>query len=465
MVDLPGVAEQLPGAPLTVLDEADSGLIQRSVTAEGVRVLTQRAPVGRAATVGVAVPVGSRDESTAQAGASHFLEHLLFKGTGRRSALEISAAIDAVGGDLNAFTGKEYTCYYARVLDRDVPLALDVLLDMVLDATLAEHDIDSERQVVISEIAMYDDDPASVAQEMFTEQVFAGSPLAPPIAATAEQIAVLPAAAIRGHYRRWYQPKNLAVVAAGRIDHEAVVDSVAQALARYRPDGVGADAVTLPRRVADRGLQVPQSPPAEVTSRVRTRDVEQSNVVTGGVAINRTDPRKYALAVLNSAVGGGMSSRLFQQVREQRGLAYTVQSFTTLYSDTGSFGVFTATAPDSLDEALTVIGDVLDEVAREGITDDELHRGIGQACGGLVLAREEPSARMVQLAEAELITGSLTPVSEALSRLEGVTHDAVAEVAQTVLGAPRHVAVVGPGDPTPQRDAATQPMADHQEDA
>lgn len=469
MVDLPEAQGQHPGETLTVLDEADSGLIQRSVTPEGVRVLTQTNAVGRAVTIGVAVPVGSRDESADVAGASHFLEHLLFKGTRRRSAMEISSAIDAVGGDLNAFTGKEYTCYYARVLDRDVPLAIDVLLDMVLDATLADDDIASERDVVISEIAMYDDDPATVAHEMFAEQVFAGSPLAPPIAATAEQIAALPAHAIREHYRRWYRAANVAVVAAGRVDHQAVRDGVTAAVARYRDAGgdlgVGGG---VPRRgeVARNGVATSADRVVEAPGVIsRVRDIEQANLVLGGRSINRMDSRRFALGVLNTVLGGGMSSRLFQQVREERGLAYSVQSFTTLYSDAGSFGVFTATAPSSLDEALSVISSVLDDVARGGITDDELHRGIGQASGGIVLAREESSARMVHLAEAELITGTVTSLTDVLAKIEAVSQDDLAEVAQFVLAAPRHLALVGPPTSVGDRDGgAGAGASDNQED-
>lgn len=448
---LPDPGEQPPGETRTLLDDADSGVVQRTVVSGGVTVLTEAGGAGRAVTVGIAVPVGSRDESPELAGASHFLEHLLFKGTARRSALEISAAIDAVGGDLNAFTGKEYTCFYARVLDRDLDLALDVLVDMMLSSRLATADIDSERSVVLAEIAMNDDDPAGMAHELFSAEVFGGTPLADPISGTAVSITDMSAEGVRSHYRRWYAPGNLAVVAAGRVDHEQVVAGVHRGLAA----AAAAQADSSPAEAADDASEPPRTRrvvagdpgltlPTAAKTVLRDRDIEQANIVLGFPALARTDPRRYALGVFNAVVGGGMSSRLFQRVREERGLAYSVHSFSSMYSDAGAFAVYAGTAPEHLTETLDVTAAVLDEVRARGLTADELNRGRGQYRGGLLLSREESSARMVVLAEAELITGRLIPVAQTLTAIEAVTDDEVHEVAELICAGPRHVSVVGP---------------------
>jgi predicted Zn-dependent peptidase len=401
-------------------------------------VLTESSGSGRSVTFGVAVPVGSRDEGEGSHGASHFLEHLLFKGTSRRSALEISASIESVGGELNAFTSKEYTCFYARVLDRDAHLAVDVLLDLVTSALLTDSDIESERDVVIEEIAMHDDDPSGVAHEVFAAQVFAGTALAASITGTQRDIADMETEAVRAHYQRWYALDNLTLVGAGRLDHHDILGAVEDSLSRVghkrRRDPV-------PRRFA---APAPIGPAIEPGRWTTVRPTEQVNVVLGTGGVSRLDPRRYAASVFNAAIGSGMSSRLFQRVREERGLAYSVQSFTSMYSDAGAFGVYAGTSPARAEEALELIAQVLDEAQAEGFSDDEIERGKGQLRGGLVLGREESSSRMVALAESEVITGRLMSLSDSLALIDSVSASDVADMAQMLASGPRLVSTVGP---------------------
>ena len=444
MVALPAPGEQRPGRARTLIDDPYTGVVRRSVLDSGVRVLTGAMPGTRGVTLGVAVPVGSRDERGRYAGASHFLEHLLFKGTRKRSALEISASIESVGGDLNAFTGKEYTCFYARVRDQDAALALDVLLDMVVDSLVTAADVDLERGVVLEEIAMAEDDPGGCAAEDFAELAFQGSPLAAPIIGTVDTIAAMTRADVRRHYRSWYRPQTLAVVAAGAVDHRSVVAAAGEALAGWE----AAPTDVRGRRAGDTAAAAAASVDGSASNAVtvRTRDTEQVNVVTGVAGIARGDERRYALAVLNAVLGGGMSSRLFQSVREERGLAYSVHSFVNSYSDRGVVGVYAGCSPEKLMDTLEVIDEVLEGVAAHGLTPAELERGRGQLRGSMVLGQEEGSARMTALAEAELITGNVRSLDEMLAEVDKVTVDDVAALAAELWQRPRRTSVVGPLD-------------------
>lgn len=287
---------------------------------------------------------------------------------------------------------------------------------------------------------MHEDDPSGVAQELFAGLVFAGSPLADPVIGTAAGIAGMPQEVLRAHYERWYHPHNIVVTAAGGLDHEAVVETVARGVDRWPSRSVAA--VTRPgAREAAPGEGLPLVVPAQT---MRHRHTEQVNLVTGFPGIPRGDERRYAFAVLNAALGGGMSSRLFQEVREKRGLAYSVGCVAPRYSDAGAFGVYAGASPARREEALSVIDEVLDDVRRNGLTDDELARGQGQARGGLVLAMEESSARMTALGDAELVTGRYVPVAEAIAGIDSVTAEQVAELASVLLSGPRVTSVVTP---------------------
>jgi predicted Zn-dependent peptidase len=412
--------------------------VASTVLSGGLRVVTETLPTVRSAAFGIWAGVGSRDEDAAHAGATHYLEHLLFKGTKRRSALDISAAMDAVGGELNAFTGKEYTCYYARVLDADLPLAIDILSDMVTSSLVTPKDVDAERGVILEEIAMNDDDPSDTAHEAFTAQLFGDTPLGRPILGTADSINAITREQIREHYVARYLPPDLVVAAAGNLDHDTVAAHVERA---FGPAEAGDAEPAAPRLSGPR-----RQAPAGTGVRLVSRGIEQANMVLGCEGLSRTDERRFALGVLNAALGGGMSSRLFQEVREKRGLAYSVYSFASQHADTGMWGVYVGCLPSKADEVLTICQEEIGKVIAGGLTDAELARGKGQLRGSLVLGLEDPSSRMSRLGKSELVYPRLEPVEEILASIEAVTHDDVRQVAVDVLSQPKALAVVGPFD-------------------
>jgi predicted Zn-dependent peptidase len=414
--------------------------VSRTVLPGGLRVVTEVLPAVRSVALGIWVGVGSRDEDVAHAGATHYLEHLLFKGTRRRTALEISAEMDAVGGEMNAFTAKEYTCYYARVLDADLPLAVDVLSDMVTSSLITPKDVDAERNVVLEEIAMNEDDPSDTVHEAFTAKLFGDTPLGRPILGTVDSINAITRDQIFEHYQARYTPEHLVVAAAGNLDHETVVRLVAQA---FGPVLDRAAEPAPPRLNAGRGDFGAR---AGVGTTLVSRGIEQANLVLGCEALARTDDRRFALGVLNAAFGGGMSSRLFQEVREKRGLAYSVYSFSAQHADTGMWGIYVGCLPAKADEVLAICAEEVARVIDGGLTDAELARGKGQLRGSIVLGLEDPSSRMSRLGKAELVYPRLEPVNEVLAAIDAVTHDDVRAIAAEVLTRPKALAVVGPFD-------------------
>ncbi len=423
--------------------------VRRSVLPGGLRVITESLPAVRSASFGIWAGVGSRDEDERHVGATHYLEHLLFKGTARRSALDISAAIDAVGGELNAFTAKEYTCYYARVLDADLPLAIDVLCDMMTGSLLEDSEVEAERSVILEEIAMTDDEPSDTVHEAFGWQLFGDTPLGRPILGTAESINAITRDQIAEHYAARYTPDNLVIAAAGRLDHDEVVEFTRRC---FEPV-LTAGAVPAPAR-----LPGPAGPGVGAGTGVRliSRPIEQANLVLGCSGLARTDDRRFALGVLNAALGGGMSSRLFQEIREKRGLAYSVYSFNSQHADIGLWGIYAGCLPAKADEVLAICSDEIAKICDSGLTDDELDRGKGQLRGSIVLGLEDPASRMTRLGKAELVYPRLEPVDEILARIEAVTPDEVRAVANLVMARPKALAVVGPfDDPEPFAAALT----------
>jgi predicted Zn-dependent peptidase len=397
----------------------------------------------RSATIGAWVGVGSRDEATGHHGSTHFLEHLLFKGTGRRTAMQIASAFDEVGGEANAVTGKEHTCYYARVLDDDLPMAVDVLCDMVSSARLEGDDVESERGVILEELAMNDDDPADVVHERFAEAVLGAHPLGRPIGGTPETIQAVGRDDIAAHYVEHYTPPGLVVTVAGGIDHEEVCRLVADHLAG---SGWPLDASGLPLPRRDVPGDAPPVAPGSMRRRVVRRQTEQAHVILGTTSLTATDPRRYAMSVLNTVLGGGMSSRLFQEIRERRGLAYSVYSFSSGYSDSGYFGLYAGCTPSKIDEVVTVLVAELERLAAEGVPEDELARAHGQLVGGLVLGLEDTGSRMSRLGKAELVYGEYTGLDDALDRVRAVTAADVQTLARDLAGRERTLAVVGPFD-------------------
>jgi len=412
-----------------------------------LRVITEAMPTVRSVSFGVWVGVGSRDETPALAGSSHYLEHVLFKGTKRRNALEISAALDAVGGEMNAFTSKEYTCFYARVLDNDLPLAVDVISDMMTSSIVRTADVDSERGVILEEIAMHEDDPGDVVHDAFAEALFGDTPLGRPILGTVESINALQRNAIHGYYRRRYRPENMVIAVAGNLDHAKVVRLVAKAFDAMLTDDAQVDRLPSPPRVGGR------PPLARSAVSVVTRPTEQAHLVFGMPALSRVDERRFALGVLNGALGGGMSSRLFQEIREKRGLAYSVYSYAAHHAETGMFGVYAGCQPARAKQVLEICREQVDLVARSGITADELARGKGQLAGALVLGLEDTGSRMSRLGKAELVYGEILTVDEILARIDSVTLGQVRDIAAEVLTAKPALAVIGPFTPDVFADA------------
>ncbi len=410
--------------------------VRRTVLPGGLRVVTEFLPAVRSVALGIWVGVGSRDEDTAHAGATHYLEHLLFKGTSKRTALEISAEMDAVGGEMNAFTAKEYTCYYARVLDADLPLAVDVLSDMVTSSLITPKDVDAERNVVLEEIAMNEDDPSDTVHEAFTAKLYGDTPLGRPILGTVDSINAITREQIFEHYRARYAPEHLVVAAAGNLDHDTVVELVRQA---FGPALDRAATPAAPRLTGD------HSGSAAGTKLV-SRSIEQANLVLGCEGMARTDDRRFALGVLNAAFGGGMSSRLFQEIREKRGLAYSVYSFSAQHADSGMWGIYVGCLPSKADDVLAICAEEIARVVDGGLTDAELARGKGQVRGSIVLGLEDPSSRMSRLGKSELVYPRLEPVDEVIAAIDAVSHDDVRAVAADILTRPKALAVVGPFD-------------------
>jgi predicted Zn-dependent peptidase len=415
------------------------GTVRRTVLPGGLRIITEALPAVRSVTFGIWVGIGSRDESPSVAGSSHFLEHLLFKGTKRRSALDISAQIEGVGGESNAFTGKEYTCYYARVLDTDLPLAIDVVCDMLTSSRITTADVETERGVILEEIAMHEDDPGDVVHDVFTNAVFGPHPLGRPVIGTVDSITAMTRKQVHSFYRRRYSPDQMVVAAAGNLDHDVVVELVRRAYDEAGALGGAGDPA--PVRCGDDAVPM-LGPAVEVVG----KETEQAHVILGGRGISRHDERRFALGVLNHALGGGMSSRLFQEVRERRGLAYSVYSFSTQYADSGVFGVYAGVARKRVDEVLAVIRDELAVVAEKGLTDDEVARGRGMLKGGTVLGLEDTGSRMSRIGKGELVYGDVLDIDDLLGRIDAVSVEDVRQVASDLLARPMSLGVIGPFD-------------------
>jgi predicted Zn-dependent peptidase len=402
----------------------------------GLRVVTEALPALRSVSVGFWVGVGSRDEHEGELGASHFLEHLLFKGTADRTAADIAEAVESVGGDMNAFTAQEMTAFYVRVPEEQLDLALDILGDVIWSPALRAGDVDAERNVILEEIHMRDDTPDDLVHDLFAGAMFPDHPLGREVLGSAQSIGEMSRDAIASFHQRHYFPSTIVVAAAGNLDHDRVVERLAS-----RPEAVEAGAdVDLGRSVA---LLAPARPRA-----VLTRATQQAHLVLGTRGIAREDPDRYPLTVLNQALGGGMSSRLFQEVRERRGLAYSVYSYRVAYLETGAFGVYVGTAPDRVDEAVDVVGGELDRVIRDdGIGGEELASAKGHLKGSMALSLETSNSRMHRLGSSELILGEVQSLDEVVARVEAVTVEDIARVVQRLFTSePRTLAVVGPVD-------------------
>ncbi|MGY1725278.1 M16 family metallopeptidase [Blastococcus sp. SYSU DS0533] len=433
----PGAAPTPVPVGTTALLDLDEvgGRVERTELPGGLRVLTETMPGVLSATLGIWVAVGSRDETPDVAGASHFLEHLLFKGTTSRGALEIATAMDAVGGEMNAFTAKEHTCYYANVLASDLPLAVTLLADLVTEATNTAADLESERTVVLEEIAMRDDEPSDAVHDLFAETLYGDTSLGRSVLGTVESIEGLTRDDVDGWYRSRYAAPLIVVTAAGRVDHQQVLDLVTAAFG----DRLSGPARPAPLRTGD----VELVRPARRTGLI-SRRTEQTHLLLGTPAMGRLDERRYAAAVLDAAVGGGMSSRLFQEIREKRGLVYSVGSALTHYAGAGAFSVYAGCSKKRVPEVLRLVREELARVAADGLTSEEVSRARGQLKGGLVLGLEDTGSRMSRLGKSELSFGEYVPVRDVLARIESVDEAQVRSVAGELFGQETCLAVVGP---------------------
>ncbi|HEY1538011.1 MAG TPA: pitrilysin family protein [Solirubrobacteraceae bacterium] len=412
----PTGASPLPDHALTVLDS-------------GVRVVTEAMPTVRSVTLGFWIPTGSAAETVAEAGLSHLVEHMLFRGTDRYGSLEIDQIFDTMGAELNAGTGKESTSVYARVIDEHLPAAFDVVADMVWHPRFDPEDLANEREIVLEEIAMYEDDPQDQVFDVLGEAVFGDHPLGRPVIGRAEVVADTPADGLAAFHAAHYVAGEMVIAAAGSLQHDAVVE-----LAR---------AIAIPAAGPPAVMPAPPGPP-EPRVRFLRKDTEQYHLTLGAPGLARHDDRRFALRVLDNILGGTSSSRLFQEVRERRGLAYNVFSFQSLFASTGQIGLYLGTRPDNVAPALQVVADELDRLRREGFTADELDRSKQNVKGRMVLSLESTAARMNRLGAALLNEMPLLTLDEAVARVERVTLDDLAELTAELL-APERLSAAGIG--------------------
>lgn len=397
----------------------------------GVLVATDVVPAARSVAAGVWVGVGSRDEPAAMSGVSHLLEHLVFKGTQRRTAQEISRTVDRHGGDLNAYTTKEFTAFHGRMPVGQQGLLIDVLGDLVTRPLLDPADVDSERRVVLDELAMDDDSPEDVAHRVLAAEVFGDHGLGRETAGERSTVVGMDPAAVRGFYEAWYSGGVTVVAVAGPVDHDVVVAQVEQAFMDFPAGG------TAPVRRPPGALD-------QTGTQVCVDDSEQVHLAWGWRGVPRTDPDREALDVVNHVVGGGLSSRLFDEIRERRGLAYSVYSGATSYADAGLFTVYVGTLPEHVDEVVTLVDAQLEALCRDGITDDELEVAVGYLTGSYELGLDDTGARMGRLGDSLTTLGEVVPVEEQLRRWRAVDRRSVTRVIERIVSAPHRLVMVGP---------------------
>ncbi|CAB4533488.1 unannotated protein [freshwater metagenome] len=410
--------------------------VKRSVHSSGLRIVTEEVPSVRSAAVGIWVNVGSRDEAPATAGASHFLEHLLFKGTTSRTALEISSSIESVGGEMNAFTSKEYTCFYARVIDTDLPMAIDVVSDLITSSIVTALDVDAERKVVLEEIAMRDDDPSDLVHDLFSDTYYGDTPIGRPILGTVDSIKSMSRNTVFNYYKKKYLPQDLVVAVAGNIKHKKVVAMVEAALSRDNFLDVMAAPVVRPNTVVKNSKQQSVG--------LLYKKSEQAHMFYGMEGVARADDRRFAMGVLSAALGGGMSSRLFQEIREKRGLAYSVYAYAQQFAGSGVLGFYAGCNPTKAIEVVEIIRAVLADVADNGMTHEEIERAKGAVRGSLVLSQEDTGSRMSRIGKNEIVYGQVMDFDDILKAISRVSAQDIREIASEFLVKTPTLALVGP---------------------
>ena len=405
-------------------------MYRKTTLPSGIRVLTERMDSVRSVSLGIWADVGSSAERANWRGISHLVEHMVFKGTQRRSAREIAEAMDGVGGNLNAFTDKEVTCYYARVIDKHVPLALDVLSDMLQHPLLTADDIAKEQRVVVEEIKMYEDSPSEHIHDLFVQSMWAGSPLGDPTIGFENTVLALDSASLRQHLQDHYAPNALLVCAAGNVDHDEFVAQVQSQFDGYH--GTSA-------------LPAPLAPIALPQTRIFEKDIEQAHVILGMQGLSVCDDRRYTLSVIDTLLGGGMSSRLFQEIREKRGLVYTVYSFQNGYRGSGLFGIYAGCSAKNVQPCIDVTLEQLELLRTQRVSDAELHLAKEHMKGSLTLSLESTSSRMMRLGRGEYAHERQISTEEIETAIDAVTVDAISELSQELFAQERlGMCVLGP---------------------
>jgi predicted Zn-dependent peptidase len=385
----------------------------------GVRIISEKIPGVRSVSTGIWVGAGSRHEKEGNEGISHFIEHLMFKGTKKRSASDIAEALDSVGGQLNAFTTKEFTCYYTKTLDEHFALGLDVLSDMFFNSTFTEKAIDKERGVIEEEIKMYEDTPDDLIHDLFVQTVWPHHPLGKPILGTIKSLENIQREDLFNYLQETYLPTRLVIAMAGNLEHQEVQDKVAEIFAEMKP------------REAKFELFAPQNTEA-VTSNL-TRETGQVQICLGTGGLSQNDERLYVLYILNNVLGGGLSSRLVQSIREERGLAYSVFSYHSAFCDTGLFTFYAGTSPTKYDEVIRLLLKEVQDIVNNGITEKELKRAKEQIKGNLFLGLENVSSRMTRLGRNELCLNRIVPLTEIVERISAVTLEDVKVLARDLF--------------------------------
>ena len=399
--------------------------VDKTTLKNGIRIVSKKMPHARSVSMGVWVNVGARDESELESGLSHFIEHMIFKGTRKRSAFKIAKEFDAIGGHTNAFTAMETTCYHARVMDTHTDTMVEILSDIFINSAFDSAEIDKERPVILQEIGMVEDSPEEYVHVLSGYNFWGENPLGRSILGSPNNIIQFDAQMIKNFFQRLYQPERIVIAAAGKLDHNRLVDLVQPAFETIKP-GNG-----FPQRIPPQGCSVVD---------LSHRDLEQMHICLNATGLSITDPRRYTFSLLNTILGGNMSSRLFQEVREKRGLAYSVYSFISSHGDTGMFGVYAGVAPRQAQETTRLVLDEINRLREKRVDPSELKGAIEYTKGGLMLASESIDNQMVRSAQNEIHFGCEIPLQKIIENVKAVTRDDILELANDLFH-PRQMAL------------------------
>ena len=393
--------------------------INKTVLDNGVRIVSMTMPHVRSVSMGVWVHVGARDETAAESGLSHFIEHMIFKGTVKRNAFQIAKEFDAIGGQTNAYTSMEHTCYHARVLDTQLATMVDILSDIFLNSVFDEREVERERPVVFQEIGMVEDSPEEYVHTMMGPAFWGSHPLGRSILGSRDNILGFDSRTVKGFFKRLYQPERILITAAGNLTHDRLLDMVGPVFSTIVPGNGFAPRIT---------------PVSGCAIASNHRDLEQTHLCLGLPGISVTDPRRFAASLLNTILGGNMSSRLFQTVREERGLAYAIYSFLTSYADTGMLGIYTAVAPENVEACIALIMEEIRRLKREPVSAEALDDAKEYIKGNLLMAEESPDNQMMRLAQNEFYFDRFIPMQTVIDQIDAVTADALLVLANTYWG-------------------------------